>query len=151
MTDKEKLPYQMRYTIGDYSDDGHGKTDVLSIAASHPFEEIKKAYAKSVQSTGIDFIDVVACGYENRTYPLKKFMELGLDQETANFENFGDSQDQSSEIGAITSPEHYLLLITWFCKLSLPDLVIEEVESSTPDFQSIGIAGYEQHGYGLFH
>jgi hypothetical protein len=144
-----ELPYTFKYTIGDWSDDGHGKTDVLQIRSNHTIEKITEAYNKSRKTTGIDFVYEVASDYQDRTYPVEKFLDLGLDRDTACWENDPDDDPEEWTCGYT---DHYLLLMTWFCKLSLPDLIMESVEVPRGQDLAFTIHAVQSahHGYGLF-
>ena len=52
---ESKLPYEITLPVGDWSDDGHGKCEEFTFRCSHPVEEIRAAYIKSVKEFGISF------------------------------------------------------------------------------------------------
>lgn len=131
----ENLPYIMKMTLGDWSADGHGKTDVHNLRSNRTPEEIGRAYQEAVRRTGIKFDDVVADGYEDRSYPQDAFRDLGCPPELCG-EHYVEDCD------------HYIQLFGWFCSLALPDLILQHVEDEIPEL--IWKFGAPHMGYGLF-
>jgi hypothetical protein len=72
--------------LGDWSDDGHGKTDRISITSNLDTKQIEKAYNKGAKKLGFNFVNDVANDYEDSLLPLphlKTLIEHGLDIEQA--------------------------------------------------------------------
>jgi hypothetical protein len=53
--------------MGDWSYDGHGKTETISVLSSKGLSAVIAAYKKGVQAVGLDLTDEVACDYEDST------------------------------------------------------------------------------------
>lgn len=70
--------------IGDWSDDGHGKCDWFTIKSNFTVEQAREAYFKSVEESGLDICEEVACEYEDNSVSEKflnafpEFLEKGL-------------------------------------------------------------------------
>lgn len=127
--------HTFQMTIGDWSDDGHGKKETLTILSVVPHDEIYNAYLLSCKQAKIVFHDYVASSFEDDAYPVEKFRELGCPEEFL-LEDF------------VEDPRHYFELFRWFCSLSTPG--IEKLFDTNPNVVDLAhlIAG--QFGYGLF-
>ena len=53
--------------IGDWSDDGHGKCDWFTIESNFTVEQAREAYFNSVEKSGVDICNEVACEYEDNS------------------------------------------------------------------------------------
>lgn len=52
-TENPTLPFTHVLAIGDWSCDGHGRSDMISFNCSHDESAVKTAYAKAVQQSGV--------------------------------------------------------------------------------------------------
>lgn len=80
----KKLPHVTSLVLGDWSDDGHGKTDITSIKSNLDPDQIMEAYKKGSKKLGFDFINEVAADYEDSAIDanqLQKLVDAGLDIE----------------------------------------------------------------------
>lgn len=55
--------------LGDWSGDGHDKSDVETISSNLTTEQIESAYKKGSKKLGFDLIEEVACDYEDSSLP----------------------------------------------------------------------------------
>ena len=60
--------------LGDWSDDGHGKTEDVFIQCNLTMEELQAAYKKGSKKVGVNLSDDVCCEYEDSS----------IDDETRN-------------------------------------------------------------------
>lgn len=138
------MEHKMKLTIGDWSWDGHGLTEVKFLRSSHSREEIADAYKTSCKSTEIDFAAECASEYEDQSFPAEKFLELGCNRDVLRHDN-SDEEDVSE--WNINDADHMFNLLVWFCQLSLPDLKLEAVMDEIPELvHDVG----NGLGYGLF-
>jgi hypothetical protein len=129
---------RIKLVIGDWSCDGHEKSDDYYIESNLSKKEIEKAYKKGTKLLGFDFSEEIAECYEDSTLPKdkwEKFKELGY---TGGF----DSEDQADENGVNIWLEEFLDLYLFIIQLGNPDFKYELVEEE--DTIHIG-------GYGLYH
>jgi len=137
--------------IGDWSDDGHGKSDTFYFTSNKTTPEIQEAYRQSVAKTGFTFSHAkkgqtsLVCHYEDDKIYREQIEELA---------KFGDVKEALKEADPDEDgcyrmySESVFSLIVWFIKLSLPDL---EIEQCKPEF----INGWwgplnEMWGYGVY-
>lgn len=70
------LSHVTSLVIGDWSDDGHGKTDMTVIRSNLDSEQIGEAYEAGSKKLGFNFIEEVATDYEDSSLDLVKFKTL---------------------------------------------------------------------------
>ena len=168
---------QMHFVVGDWSDDGHGKSDKVLVEVNKTVKEIQDAYKASCKLTGIsfnhneDFTGVkreyrdqekylIATEWDSQCIypeamkillehncPVKEFFE-GWDQDEYN-----DGELEYKYL-SLDPEDTFIELWFWFVKLSLPDL---KFQFPTYEKKIPTINGYwdkdlnVQFGYGLYH
>lgn len=132
--------HRFKLTIGDWSNDGHGRCETFIVISNKPVQESREAYFKAIEKLNFDISREVCSDYQE--YELKpevrkKFKKLGYTIE----EEF--------------DPEAYAKLLLFFIKQGDPEL---ELILSPPDslqtFHWYGFDEQRRHighlGYGLF-
>ena len=145
------MEHTMTFTLGDWSDDGHGKTSTYTIIANMSAVDVGKAYKKAMAATGIKPHDDWACGYEETDYAPQKLIDAGIPRDIVRHDNT-DSDD--TDEWRMWDGDHFVNLTIAFCKLGNPNLEMGIApQDSTPlDLrQHLNVTHYEQYGYGLFH
>ncbi len=145
---------KVKLVIGDWSGDGHDKSDYLVFEVNKTLSEIRQAYFTSCKTTGLSFHNDgiytgICCEYEDSTIDEEDqeiLSSFGLDfskylDENGYFKNHVDS------FGA---------LIMDFIKISIPLLVYEEASFKRSE-KIEPINGFwnedlnKSFGYGLFY
>lgn len=153
---------KMYLVIGDWSDDGHGKSDKVLLAVNKPVKEVQNAYKNSCMLTGISFNDNDDFTGKKRHYKIVDKYHICTD-----YEQHGTIHDETKEvlvrfdcpIDLIERFEEdpmdtFVELWFWFVTLSLSDLKYNVVPENT---EIPNINGYwnknlnEQFGYGLYY
>lgn len=62
--------------LGDWSDDGHGKTDTINIKSNLDKKDMEKAYEAGTKKLGFDFCGYVAEDYEDNKLDDEKWNKL---------------------------------------------------------------------------
>jgi hypothetical protein len=127
------LPHVMNLVIGDWSDDGHGKTDVNTISCSISNRALEKAYVKGTEIVGFDFSETVAVEWQDSSIPIEKVKRL---EELGWINRLEDADEESYSIYT----DMFLDIWMFIAKLGDPSLQWEKVKNSDVH---IG-------GYGLF-
>src|SRR6185312_12976492 len=67
----------MNFTVvvGDWSSDGHGKTETVTFNTNATEEELKAAYKAGVQIIGFDMVEELCSDYEDNKLP-RRYAEL---------------------------------------------------------------------------
>ena len=140
-----KLIYITTLVAGDWSDDGHGKTDMAVIRSNLDSEQIGEAYEAGSKKLGFNFIDEVAADYEDSSIDLEKLKALvdaGMSiKETFKYEYdikevekvLADEDPEGYHLWAETYRDIYLFIV----KLGNDDFRYEFSQGNT-----INIGGY---------
>lgn len=59
----------MYLVVGDWSDDGHGKTEKFLIESNKPIQEVRAAYNKGCKIAGFDLTESACINYLDNTIP----------------------------------------------------------------------------------
>lgn len=142
----------IKVVLGDWSDDGHGKTSTFIINSNRDTSNIEKAYKKGVAVLGFDFERKVAYTYEDSTIKieyLKSLIQTGFeweatvynlktqDYDDVVFSKQNDVSYETYEDSFCLDDESYLAMWFHVAKLGDPDLEYEIVK-----IQSLNIGGY---------
>lgn len=71
-----KLKNTINLVIGDWSDDGHGKTMNFTIVSNLTQRQIENAYEKGTKIVGFDLTEDVASEYQNNTLSIQNYEKL---------------------------------------------------------------------------
>ena len=124
-------------TVGDWSNDGHGMTDVVAVESNKNIESILAAYKKGTEIVGFELHEQCRA-YEDNSFPMKhyeKLMDLEVDLELEE-----EAEPDSSSIGLISGDDFAAIYIA-ICKLGDPEIQMDVVQ-----LRNINIGGY-----GLFY
>jgi len=140
------MKYKMKLILGDWSGAGLGKTEAEIYEVNYPVEAVQQAYKDSCKLTGVQFnVNEDYTGLakergweENQKYQIAAhygdykiseeaytlLKEAGMDLDKSTI--YEDDDDESVWIDDFSG-------LWWdFIKLSLPDLVYEEIKDDTP-------------------
>lgn len=146
----KKLKYRLSFSIGDPSEDGHGRYRDYLINCNYFNEEIEKIYEKVKARLGFDFIEEAASEYESRELApeyTKKLIDIGfLDK---NDEGIILEEDSWSTPGSyyFETTDEFVSMFFGLLQFIQPDLDYELVTTEYGDTLRL----LEGAGYGLFH
>ncbi len=145
------MQHKFYITIGDWSDDGHGKTDQFLYESNYEVGELQKAYKKSCKKTGVKLHEVARDYEDGSVSPAiaKKLLKLGLDENLIR----GDEDDEYWEDNEYPLiPEAMAKMIVWFIGLSMPeDFKCSPPDNSIPNFNGFWGELNVNFGYGLYY
>lgn len=159
----------MYLVLGDWSGDGHGKSDKVLVLSNKTVKQIQNAYKASCKLTGVsfnhneDFTGQKRDYREAKKYQIATEYEQGFkvsDEAKQALKDAGYDIDKHFAFGMDEDDDQvedndviFLHIWTEFVKLSLPDLIINKV----PEDEDIPVInGYwdkglnVQFGYGLY-
>lgn len=161
----------MYLVLGDWSDDGHGKTDKVLLESTHFVHDVKQAYKDSCKLTGVAFHSdnpgeqpiTIACDYEDPYIP-KEAMEIfitkfGLTYDIVDEWDFSDlpyiTRKEFDKFKPLSLNEESIVNAwIWFVRLSHPEIEFKTVNTLN---EIPYINGYwddtlnVQFGYGIYH
>lgn len=149
--------YKFELELGDWSDDGHGKTEDYLIHSNKPVEDVRESYFKAVGLTGINFGGEVCSDYGDGELDLdlyEKFKELGYVFDEEKWDIEFNSKNICDSIYVERSA--FMDLALWFIKLGDSTLELKIIEKDPVDsFHFYGFDEKGRHieffGYGLFN
>lgn len=139
------LPHTFTLTVGDYSRDGHEKSEVLLFSCSHSKNQLQAFYTSASVNYKLD-LKKQCSEYKNDSFTVlfyKKLLEVFKDDPIVNTLIGAEVPLDEDDPDAFIAPDTYAELYLHIAKLACSDLVWES-KSDTTDNINIG-------GYGLFY
>ncbi len=133
--------HKINLVVGDWSGDGHDKTEDILISSSLEKKDLVKAYKAGLKATKIAH-DKFCTEYEQNSIPRSTYLELlALDPSLGEHENYNNDLKDGEDIWGLTHEEfaHMYMIIA---KVGNPKL--KWTFEVTSDSINIG-------GYGLFY
>lgn len=127
-------------TLGDWSNDGHGRTERFAIESNLPRSLFVEAYEAGASKLGVNVMRDVACDYEDgyiSEEDLQKFRDAGF---LFKFESDFPEENKDPEDGL--DQEQFVELFLFTVKQGDPSFVYKDVDLNAGNV-NIG-------GYGLF-
>jgi len=153
----------MKLVLGDWSDDGHGKSREVVYDVNHTLEDVQEAYKQSCKTTGVSFNHNDDFTGVERKYPEDKLYRICTDYEDSYIseEAFNELRkyiDEDTLYKYIGEPDEdgdrwvddFEGLWWEFVKISLPDLCYKEEKNKIPAINGWWGDLNVQFGYGLF-
>lgn len=141
------MTYMIRFPIGDWSDDGHGKCEYFEVQSNHPVQHVREVHFKAPEVIGFNIGDMCRNYEELSTEVVTKLNAIGIDPN-----KFLD--------GEIDPEDYYMdyesLINIWLAILNYidPTLELEIIKSKAEDINFYGIDEKNRHletpGYGVF-
>ena len=137
--------YQFRLTIGDWSGDGHGKSEDFVVSSNAPVEKVREAHYKIEDTTGVDIENICS-----------DYGEDEIDEETVEvLKDMGFQFRNSTGMGdGIVNVTEMAQLWIFLLQKADPTLELELVQDDIPRLQFYGFDELKRHiggvGYGLF-
>lgn len=124
--------------VGDWSGDGHGKTDTVTIKCNLTAKQVEAAYDKGARSSGFDPSSYVCVEYEERKIyeeDLEKLRDLGYDVE--------------AHLGITEHDDEVELDVDAFCEIYMFVAYLGD-KSIVWEFENPLSSNIHVGGYGLF-
>jgi len=153
--------YQMYLVLGDWSDDGHGKSDKILVNVNWAVKNVQDAYKASCKLTGISFNNGEDYTGLKRPFQIANNYKIAVEYEDSKLhenvlevlEKFKCPTELIEYYKEEAYDKNYIALWFWFVSLSLPGLeyTIDEKGDGIPC-----INGYWDKnlnvgfGYGLY-
>lgn len=129
--------YCVTLVVGDWSRDGHEKTDTISIESNLSPKDIEKAYKKGTKKIGVDLSKTIVADYECNVMSsadVAKFVAAGFDLQEFLGAYYEINEDGSLELGVDEFVDLYLFVV----KTGNADFISKRIEP----YSNINIGGY---------
>lgn len=135
--------YNICFTLGDYSNDGHGHSEDFHMIANYPVDQIEMAYEQASCRLGFDFCQ--KCCIDYGEWRIKPFYASKLSAEDI-IEYDSEIEPAGYELGCETTCEdEFIEIFVKIVQLVLPDFEMKE-----RDLEEKCLGPLEGAGYGLF-
>lgn len=150
---------KINIVLGDWSDDGHGKTDKVLLEVNKTKVEMQNAYKNSCKTLGVSFNHnddftgiepqnpnrLIAVEYDDSRIPLEAFNILKENGFDLDFINYSDKDF------IYIGEREFVELLMRFIRFSLPGFEWEYVKDETEYFNGYWDSNLNiQLGYGLY-
>lgn len=151
------MEHTFKLPIGDWSGDGHGKTEDFVIKSNTPIQGVREAYFSACDKIGftLDGHDAkTPCGeYEESTVPVERFEEMGI-HELDTYKEWIEEYKEDGQVEDIDTSE-FAQMVLDFIMIHNPEVELNIVPAEEmPTFQWYGHDEKKRHigffGYGLF-
>ena len=136
--------YNVCFTLGDPSGDGHASTSDYHMISNYSAKEIDEAYKKATEILGFNFVKKIGINHQDNELHEPYFsilVEKGIIKE----EDYKYEYDGKTLLDTYLDESDFIDIFKNICKLVLPDLVInrrnlEEQQISSLEGAAYGIA-----------
>ena len=143
------MTHTIRFPVGDWSDDGHGKCEYYNVRSSHSAEHLREVHFKAPEVVGFE-IGKICSDYEDSQLSkdfIDKLTATGMDPN-----NYGEEYEGSYSM----YPDGIIKL--WLDILIYIDADLELEIIKPPEAEPINFYGFDEKnrhldtpGYGLFY
>ena len=131
--------------VGDWSGDGHEKTETISIESNLTAKEINAAYKIGAKKIKFDITKKISVHHDDSTISRKQYNLLIKAGYKWQIQEFDEDPEKSKEDRInIGEPHHFACMWLFIAKLGNPDFEYNYVNSHA---EVINIGGYGLFGY----
>ena len=136
--------YNVCFTLGDPSGDGHANTSDYHMVSNYSAKEIDEAYKKATEILGFNFVEKVGSNYQdNELY--EPYFSILVEKGIIKKEDYEYEYNGKTLLDTYLDESDFIDIFKSICKLVLPDLVInrrnlEEQQISSLEGTAYGIA-----------
>lgn len=116
------MEYNITFTLGDPSGDGHACTSEYHIVANHSVDEISEAYKKTTKELGFDYVEEVGADYQAKRWIPEEYTTKLLELGIIDREFIEEDEDNGFCYMFDYAEEEFVFLFFDIVKHSLPDL-----------------------------
>ena len=136
--------YNVCFTLGDPSGDGHASTSDYHMISNYPAKEIDEAYKKATEILGFNFVEKVGSDYEDNELR-EPYFSILVEKGVIKKEDYEYEYDGKTLLDTYLNESDFIDIFRNICKLILPDLIIkgrdlEEQQISSLEGAAYGIA-----------
>ena len=136
--------YNVCFTLGDPSGDGHANTSEYHMVSNYSAKEIDEAYRKATEILGFNFVEKVGSEYEDNELR-EPYLSILIEKGIIKKEDYEYEYEGKIHLNTYLDEDEFIDIFRNICKLILPDLVIkgrdlEEQQISSLEGAAYGIA-----------
>ena len=135
--------YNVCFTLGDPSGDGHGNASEYHMVSNYSAKEIDEAYKKATEILGFNFVEKVGSDYEDNELH-EPYFSILVEKGVIKKEDYEYEYDGKTLLDTYLNESDFIDIFRNICKLILPDLIIK-----SRDLEEQKIFSLEGAAYGI--
>ena len=136
-----ELKYNVCFTLGDPSGDGHANTSDYHMVSNYSAEEIDEAYKKATEILGFNFVEKVGSDYQDNEL-CEPYFSILVEKGVIKKEDYEYEYDNKTLLDTYLNESDFIDIFRNICKLILPDLVIKDRDLEEQQISSLEGAAY---------
>ena len=136
-----ELKYNVCFTLGDPSGDGHSNTSDYHMISNYPADEIDEAYKKATKILGFDFVDKVGTDYQDNKLH-EPYFSILIEKGIIKKEDYEYEYEGKIYLNTYLDENEFIDIFKSICQLVLPDLVIDNRNLEEQQIFSLEGAAY---------
>ena len=138
-----ELKYNVCFTLGDPSGDGHANTSEYHMVSNYSAKEIDEAYRKATEILGFNFVEKIGVNYQDNELR-EPYFSILVEKEIIKEEDYKYKYDGKTLLDTYLDESDFIDIFEKICQLALPDLVI-----NNRDLKEQKISSLEGTAYGI--
>lgn len=138
-----ELQYNVCFTLGDPSGDGHANTSEYHMISNYSSKEIDEAYKKATEILGFNFVKKVGINHQDNELH-EPYFSILIKKGIIKEEDYKYEYDGKILLDTYLDESDFIDIFKSICKLVLPDLVINH-----RDLEEQQILSLEGTAYGI--
>lgn len=119
-----KLKYNICFTLGDPSGDGHANTSDYHMVSNYSAKEIDEAYKKATEILGFNFVEKVGSDYQDSKLR-EPYFSILVEKGVIKKEDYEYEYNSKTLLDTYLDENDFIDIFENICKLVLPNLVIK--------------------------
>ena len=117
-----ELKYNVCFTLGDPSGDGHANTSDYHMISNYPADKIDEAYKEATEILGFDFVENVGVDYQDNELH-EPYFSILVEKGIIKKEDY--EYEEKIYLDTYLIEEDFIDIFKSICQLVLPDLIID--------------------------
>jgi hypothetical protein len=150
---------KIKFSIGDWSDDGHGKSETFLVKSNVPLIDLQEAYFEACNKLGVRLDgdkkikwEPPCSDYEDSVFPMEIYKHLK--EQGVKMPEPEDTYDEDDK-GVYFNPDQWVDIILSFIMWQNKKIKLTRMDDDVQTFHFYGIDKQNRHighiGYGLFN
>lgn len=114
--------YNVCFTLGDPSGDGHANTSEYHMVSNYSAKEIDEAYKKATEILGFNFVKKVGKDYEDNELR-EPYFSILVEKGIIKKEDY--EYEDENYLNTYLNEDEFIDIFESICQLVLPDLIID--------------------------
>ena len=136
-----ELKYNVCFTLGDPSGDGHANTSEYHMVSNYSAKEIDEAYKKATEILGFNFVKKVGVNHQDNELH-EPYFSILIEKGIIKEEDYKYEYDGKTFLDTYLDEDEFIDIFENICQLVLPDLLIDYRDLEEQQIFSLEGAAY---------